>query len=200
VFVVMVALLAGCGDGAGDGARGGSDEAAADEVVPSRPLTSAGDAFAAQGSGLDEAPGPADRQPLDGFDEVAIAVREPDGGVVGWCVLLAETDEQRGRGLMEVTDLGGYAGMLFVWEADIQGSFYMRNTPTPLSIAWFDAAGEIVSTEDMAPCADVEGCPLYPASGPYRFALEVPQGQLPAVGIQEGSTIAVGGDCAARSP
>ena len=159
-------------------------------------LVSAGDASAAQGAGLSEAPGPADRELLDGFGEVAIAITNPDGSVKGWCVLLAETEEQRQRGLMEVTDLGGYEGMLFVWADDSSSSFYMRNTPTPLSIAWVDAEGEIVSSADMEPCADVEGCRLYPPAGTYRFALEVPQGELGSVGLVDDATLRVGGSCA----
>jgi uncharacterized protein len=201
-LVMVAALLAGCGGD--DGAQADADDAGgaggADEVVPSRPMRSAGDALAARGSELDEAPGPADRTPLDGFGEVAIAVRDADGQVVGWCVLLAESDEQHQRGLMEVTDLKGYAGMLFVWENDLQAQFYMQNTPMPLSIAWFDPAGELVSAEDMDPCETVGDCPLYGAAGPYRFALEVPQGELPSLGVEEGSVLRVGGDCAARSP
>jgi uncharacterized protein len=194
VGVVVAASLAGCG---------GDDDATAGDVAPSQRLRSAGDAVAAEGSGLDEAPGPADRERLDGFGEVAIAVRAPDGQVLGWCVLTAESDEQRGRGLMEVTDLAGYAGMLFVFDEDSTGQFYMRNTVMPLSIAWFDAAGELVATEDMEPCPDsVANCPLYPEEppDPYRFALEVPQGELGTLGIEEGSVLRVGGDCAARSP
>ena len=123
-----------------------------------------GDAPAAHGrAGLDTPPGPTERVALGNFDagdlafgEVAIAVTGPDGEVAGWCVLLAATSEQRQRGLMEVTDLGGYAGMLFVWNGDVSSSFYMRNTPTPLSIGWFDADGALVSTADMDPCADAE--------------------------------------------
>jgi hypothetical protein len=165
-----------------------------------------GDARAAHGAGLDTPPGPGDRVALDSFDvgdlrfgEVAIAVMGPDGEVMGWCVLLAATSEQRQRGLMEVTDLGGYAGMLFVWDGDVSSSFYMRNTPTPLSIGWFDADGALVSTADMDPCADIEGCPTYPSGGRYRFALEVPQGSLDDVGVTGGSTLAVGGSCAERT-
>jgi uncharacterized protein len=196
--------LVGCGDDDDDGAGaasrngdtttspepGSSDEAAGDV------LASAGGAPAARGAGLDEPPGPADRVLFGDFGEVAIAITAPDGTVTGWCLLLAETDGQRQRGLMEVTDLQGFAGMLFVWEEDTQSSFYMRNTPTPLSIAWIDADGELVSTADMAPCADVEGCELYPAAGPYRFALEVPRGGLDDLGVVEGSRFAVGGSCA----
>jgi uncharacterized membrane protein (UPF0127 family) len=192
VVVLVSALVAACG---------GDDDAAAEA---SQALTSAGvDAAAAEGSGLDEPPGLAEREPLEGgFGEVAIAITAPDGEVLGWCVLVADDDELRARGLMEVTDLQGYAGMLFVWNEDSTSQFYMRDTVMPLSIAWFDAAGELVATEDMEPCPDtVADCPLYPDEppDPYRFALEVPQGDLPSLGIEEGSRLRVGGDCAARS-
>jgi uncharacterized protein len=89
--------------------------------------------------------------------------------------------------------------MLFVWDADSSSGFYMRNTPTPLSIGWFDADGALVSTAAMDPCADVEGCPTYPSGGTYRFALEVPQGSLGDVGVASGSSLAVGGPCAERT-
>ncbi|MGH9210735.1 MAG: DUF192 domain-containing protein [Acidimicrobiales bacterium] len=198
----VVALVAcGGGDDAGSDPEGEPDteSASGSEVDPSQALASAGDAIAAAGSELEEAPGLLDRALLDGFGEVAIAITDSDGEVQGWCVLLAETDEQRSRGLMEVEDLQGYAGMLFVWDADSSSSFYMRNTPMPLSIAWFGADGELVSEADMEPCVDDPGCPLYPPQGSYRFALEVPQGDLAEQGVASGSTLRVGGDCAARA-
>ena len=177
----------------------GADTSATTGVEPEQPgdavLVSAGDAPAAQGAGLDEPPGPDDRELLEGFGEVAIAVHNPDGTVKGWCVLLAETQEQRNRGLMEVTDLDGYEGMLFVWAEDSSSGFWMQNTPMPLSIAFVDAEGAVVSTADMEPCADSPDCPTYAADGPYRFALEVPKGRLASLGIDEGSTFRIGGSC-----
>lgn len=194
-------VLASCGgddDDSSEPSRDGSEGASTDSTAgDGELLVSAGDAPAAQGAGLSEAPGPSDRELIDGFGEVAIAITNPDGTVKGWCVLLAETAEQRQRGLMEVTDLAGYAGMLFVWADDSSSSFYMRNTPTPLSIAWIDAAGEIVSTTDMEPCADIPTCPLYAPEGSYRFALEVPKGGLTDLGLVDGATMRVGGSCAA---
>jgi uncharacterized membrane protein (UPF0127 family) len=65
----------------------------------------------------------------------------------------------------------------------------MRNTPMSLSIAYVDAAGTIVSTVDMAPCGDLGVCPTYPAAGPYRIAIEVPQGGLARLGIVAGATV-----------
>jgi uncharacterized protein len=197
-LVLAGASVGGCGD---DGDTGGAESRSSSPDVAAL----SGDAPAAQGAGLDTPPGPADRVALDhfdagdlGFGEVAIAITGPDGEVAGWCVLLAATSEQRGRGLMEVTDLGGYAGMLFVWNEDASSSFYMRNTPTPLSIGWFAADGALVSTADMDPCADVDGCPTYPSGGRYRFALEVPEGSLDALGVVDGSRLALGGSCAER--
>src|SRR5918994_3476001 len=117
------------------------------------------------------------RTPLPGFGEVVVEVRRVDGQLVEWCLLLAETPAQTQRGLMEVTDpaLGGYDGMLFRYETPRQGGFYMRNTPQPLSIAYLDAAGRVVSIVGMEPCDDVAGCPSYPAGGAFRWAVEVPE-------------------------
>jgi len=202
----LALLAAACGDddGSADGAAGSS----ADGSGPAAPLSlddlaaASGDAPAATGAGLDEAPGPADRTGLPGVGETAASFTSADGTVTGCCLLVAADDEQRQRGLMEVTDLGGYQGMVFVWDADTSGGFWMRNTPTPLSIAWFDADGDFVSSADMAPCsATAPDCPVYPAGGSYRFAVEVFQGDLERLGVGPGSRLALGGDCdAAAAP
>lgn len=141
------------------------------------------------------------RTPVPGFSEVAVRiVPGPDGKPLVICVLLAETRAQRARGLMEVTDpdLGGYDGMAFVFPDDVDGGFYMRNTPIPLSIAYVDAAGAVVATRDMEPCEDREGCPDYPPGKAYRTTLEVAQGDLEPLGLTEGgpARLTVGGRCA----
>jgi uncharacterized membrane protein (UPF0127 family) len=127
-----------------------------------------------------ESPGEpcAELHPIGDFDEVEVAVGDDPE-----CLLLAQTPEERARGLMEVTDLAGYPGMLFAFPEDSNGGFWMRNTPTPLSIAYLDADGRIVSTADMDPCDDVPSCPSYPADAPYRFTVEVPQGALEDFGL-----------------
>lgn len=123
-----------------------------------------------------------------GFGEIAIRI-EPAPNELR-CALLASSDRQRARGLMEVTDLGDYVGMVFRFSSDSRGGFHMRNTPMPLSIAWFDSVGTFVSAADMAPCAaDAPDCPSYGPSGAYRYALEVPQGKLPELGIGAGTRL-----------
>lgn len=135
--------------------------------------------------------GASGRSPLAGFDEVRVTVRTPIGQVLSWCLLLAQTAAQRQRGLMTVTDpaLGGYDGMLFRFDSDVTGGFWMRNTPMPLSIVFIDSSGRIVSSADMKPCGDSGDCPTYPAAGPYRSAIEVPQGGLGRLAIEAQSIV-----------
>lgn len=129
---------------------------------------------------------------IEGFGEIAVRVAPRPNEVE--CLLLASSEVQRARGLMEVTDLEGYPGMLFRFSRDSQAAFHMDNTPMPLSIAFFTADGTLVSTADMEPC--LEGnCPVYAADGPYRYAIEVPQGELDDLGIVPGATLDLVGAC-----
>jgi uncharacterized membrane protein (UPF0127 family) len=137
---------------------------------------------------------------VPGFPQVAFRVRPGATGTAAsgpsLCALLADTEQRRQTGLMARHDLGGYDGMVFRFPAQTTSSFYMRNTPLPLSIAWFDASGRFVGSADMAPCPDRPDCPLYGPNRPYLFGLEVTQGGLKALGVGPGSSIAVGGACA----
>lgn len=134
---------------------------------------------------------------VPGVDEAALRVATPGGGEQVSCVLVADTDDERARGLMEVTDLGEHAGMAFLFEDDTTSGFWMRNTPMPLTIAFYDAEGRFVAADDMEPCADSPDCPSYPPpSRPYRVAIEVPKGQAEALGLVPGSVARVGGACA----
>jgi len=134
---------------------------------------------------------PVRRTAVSGFGEVAFKV----GPGPELCALLARTAQQQAQGLMKRTDLAGHVGMLFVFATDTNETFYMRNTPMPLSIAWFDSGSRFVSSTDMAPCADRPDCPTYAAARAYRYALEVPRGGLPGLAIGPGSTITVGAAC-----
>ena len=139
------------------------------------------------------APAREDRFP--DFGELAVELRTADGQLREHCLLAADTPEQRTQGLMGVTDLSPYEGMLFRFPEARTRGFWMRNTPLPLTIAYFDATGRFVSQADMAPCGDSGDCPSYPSLAPAQFALEVEQGRLEEVGAVEGSTLTVRGAC-----
>jgi uncharacterized protein len=97
-----------------------------------------------------------------------------------WLVVLADTAAERAQGLMGVTDLGAFRGMLFVFSEDTTAGFWMKDTLIPLDVAFFAADGSLVGEEPMVPC-DAEPCPVYRADAPYRYALEVPAGGFAAV-------------------
>ena len=135
-----------------------------------------------------------------GFRSVTVLVTRPDGRVERHCMWLADTGALHERGLMEVTDvaLGGRDGMVFVFPSDTRASFWMRDTRLPLSIAFVDASGALVSTADMAPCPDsAADCPTYPPARPFRLAVEAPQGALAGLGLVEGAHVALGEACEA---
>lgn len=100
-------------------------------------------------------------------------------------VELASTPEQRSRGLMFREDLPEDGGMLFIFPSDRVVSFWMKNTPLPLSIAFIDAEKRIVNIDDMQPYDETS----HPSAGPIRYALEVHQGWFARHGIVAGDSV-----------
>ena len=172
VGLVLVAAVA-CSDD-------GDDETAA--TAPAVTAAAVDGAIDLSADGPRSASG---RVTIPGFDEVGVEVTNQVGEVLEWCLLLAAAAEQYTQGLMRVTDLGDYAGMLFDFPpGDRDGGFWMRDTALPLSIAYLDAEGRIVSTADMDPCLDLgTECPSYPPEGVYEDTVEVVQGGLAALGL-----------------
>ena len=76
-------------------------------------------------------------------------------------------------------------GMLFIFEEDKVLHFWMKNTPSPLSIAYIDYKGVIKDILDMKPydLRDIS------SSGYVRYALEVPQGWFGRAGVKVGDTL-----------
>jgi uncharacterized protein len=135
------------------------------------------------------------RTAVEGFGQIGIRIEAGATAVAECCALLAQTPEQHGRGLMHRRDMAGYDAMLFDFCGPHTGTFWMKDTPMPLSIAWFDASGNFVSADDMEPCLDRSQCPSYAAAAPYRYALEVPRGGLAGLGVGPGSRLSTTPAC-----
>jgi uncharacterized membrane protein (UPF0127 family) len=98
---------------------------------------------------------------------------------------VARTETERQCGLMFRRDLGESDGMLFVFpEAEFR-TFWMHNTPLPLSIAYVAADGRITQISDMAPMSDE----TTPSREAVPFALEMRQGWFRAAGVREGDRV-----------
>ncbi len=126
-----------------------------------------------------------------GFQSIAATATAADGTVCEMCLWLADDADLRARGLMFVTDLGGAQGMLFRYPGPTTGSFWMKNTVMPLSIAFFGADGQFLDSFDMQPCT-ADPCPSYPTPDDFVMAIEAPQGELGSLAIGPGSTLHVG--------
>jgi len=126
-----------------------------------------------------------------GFSTVTAQITKPDGEVCEVCLWLADSVDERGRGLMGVTDLGEPVGMAFLFEEAVNGNFFMFQTPTPLSIAWFAEDGSMVGVADMAPCLDESSvdCPRYSPGTAYQLVIEVFEGGLSGLGLEPGSRV-----------
>ncbi len=127
----------------------------------------------------------------EGFSTVTAQITKADGEVCEVCLWLADSADERGRGLMGVTDLGEPVGMAFSFDEAVNGNFYMFQTPTPLSISWFAADGSIVGVADMAPCLDVASsdCPRYSPDSNYTLVIETFEGGMSELGIGPGSSV-----------
>ena len=76
------------------------------------------------------------------------------------------------QGLSGRDTLGRYSGMLFVFDKPCKPSFWMKDTRIPLSIAFLDDSGLILSIHHMVPMQTDE---RYRSLQPVRYALEVNQ-------------------------
>jgi uncharacterized membrane protein (UPF0127 family) len=98
---------------------------------------------------------------------------------------VAHTFETRAQGLMYRRSLGPNEGMLFVFpRAEVQ-CMWMKNTLVPLSVAFMDEAGKIISISDMQPQTETPHC----AAAPAKFALEMSRGWFSAKGVKAGASI-----------
>jgi uncharacterized protein len=170
-------------------------------VVPTIAGCTQSGSSSAPAAALTGGTGPAVTEPKvvpEGFETIGITLREASGATRELCLWLAATSDQRQQGLMHVTDLAGKAGMLFHYDELSGGTFYMKDTVMPLTVAFFDDTGHFVSATDMTPCpSGIDDCPSYFPGGPYVDAIEVPQGGLDELGIGPGSAIVDRGACPA---
>lgn len=100
---------------------------------------------------------------------------------------IARTQEERNFGFMERKKIPDGTGMLFIFEFDQKLSFWMKNTPHPLSIAYIDSNGIIREIYDMTPfsLSSIE------STVSVRYALEVPQGWFLKNNITPGDKISL---------
>ena len=116
-----------------------------------------------------------------------ITIYRADSSTITVKAELAITPEERSHGFMERKTIPDGTGMIFIFEKDQILSFWMKNTPHPLSIAFIDSKGKIRNIYDMKPFSleSIE------STVSVRYALEVPQGWFTKNNIKTGDTVSL---------
>jgi uncharacterized membrane protein (UPF0127 family) len=109
------------------------------------------------------------------------------GRVHSFAVEMAQTDEQRSRGLMYRKSLPAGRGMLFDFKQEQPVAFWMKNTYVSLDMIFIRADGTILNiAENTEPLSEK----MVPAAGPVRGVLEVVAGTTSKLGIKPGDKVA----------
>lgn len=120
-------------------------------------------------------------------EDATLTFLQPDGSpITDVRVEIAQTPEERRRGLMfrELTD--EQQGMLFIYDGAQPRAFWMRNTPTSLDIIFVGSDRRIVNIATRTrPYSDQ----TYRSSGPAQFVVEVRAGFAQRQSIGPGTRI-----------
>ncbi|MBE0429236.1 MAG: DUF192 domain-containing protein [Thermoleophilia bacterium] len=98
---------------------------------------------------------------------------------------VARTQQEKTQGLMNRDYLAPDHGMVFIYDHPVRGSFWMKNTFIPLSIAFISGSGVILDIQDMEPHSLN---PHQPAEA-YMYAVEMNQGFFAEKGIGVGDRV-----------
>ena len=114
---------------------------------------------------------------------------------------VASTPEGRLQGLMCRREVGVGTGMLFLFDQERDGQFWMYNTYVDLDIVYISSSGSIADVKRMTSCIRSEGesdtqwsarcqseATNYAPGQPYTATIELPAGWLEAV-TEDGATL-----------
>jgi uncharacterized membrane protein (UPF0127 family) len=102
-------------------------------------------------------------------------------------VEIADDSTERAQGLSSRESLSESSGMVFIYNEDHLGPFWMKDTYVPLSIAFVAADGTIIDIQDMEPLTEE----LHRPPDVYRNAIEANQGWFDRNGIAVGDTVSI---------
>lgn len=104
---------------------------------------------------------------------------------------IADTPEERSKGLMYRESMKDNHGMLFIFDEEQELNFWMKNTLIPLDMIFFDHDYKIVHIQhDARPCK-TDPCEVFSSLKPAKYVLEVKGGTAERLGITPGNTASV---------
>ncbi|MBF0276020.1 MAG: DUF192 domain-containing protein [Nitrospinae bacterium] len=106
-------------------------------------------------------------------------------------VEVAKSKDKRKMGLMFRNNLSKGTGMLFVYNSERTGGFWMKNMQFPLDIFFIDSNYKVVDIKrNFSPCFE-EPCTGYRPTSTYQYVLEVNSGTASKHRINIGNSVTV---------
>jgi len=110
-------------------------------------------------------------------------------------VEVADSFEERERGLMFRDELAKDSGMLFIHDSEETQAYWMKNTHIPLDILYFNKDRKLVSAQERVPaCSAGDRCPPYASEGAALYVLELNAGSVELYKIQAGDEMKISPD------
>lgn len=107
-------------------------------------------------------------------------------GAAGFNVDVADDNQERAQGLMNVETMPLMSGMLFVYDAPQNATFWMRNTLIPLDMIFAGPDGAILAIHENAVPMDET---VIDGGQGVKFVLEVNGGLSARLGIKTGDIL-----------
>lgn len=161
--IAFCLYIAGCGD-----RTGSSSNTAATDTTAGTAVSDAGPKFTKEG-------------------ELYFLSRANNDTIRKIDVELAETDDERAKGLMDRRSMSDDQGMLFIFSNAEEQSFWMKNTYISLDIIYVDENKEIVSIQKYATPLSEESLPSFKKA---MYVVEVNAGFCDKYHIAYGDKIA----------
>ena len=108
------------------------------------------------------------------------------GGISNVTAEIAQSDEERTRGLMGRESIPENNGMWFVFPSVVEDKFWMKDTTIPLDIIFVGSDMKVVDFISNTVPLSTE---LLSSRVPYQYVLEVNAGYAASHGIQVGDTV-----------
>ncbi|UER68039.1 DUF192 domain-containing protein [Borrelia sp. BU AG58] len=109
---------------------------------------------------------------------------------VKFFVKLAFDESSRAKGYMGTKFVNENNGILFMFNKEKNLSFWMKNTPVPLEIAYINTEGIIKEIYSLIPFSEKSVRSMYKV----KYALEVPEGSFAKFDIKVGDRVKFGFD------
>ena len=120
------------------------------------------------------------------FDKSELVIENSDGSRHDFTIYVAETAEQKRRGLMFVRNLPADVGMLFIYEGNARQSMWMKNTYLPLDMIFARRDGSVSSIiHDTKPLSLESQSSVEPVA----YVLELNAGTARRINVQRNSRI-----------